>query len=56
VASAQSFGPVMRFVYGAKHAAAFLTAYLRKYLPRPSAAVDAAGNAVPRTDPGSIYH
>jgi cation diffusion facilitator CzcD-associated flavoprotein CzcO len=56
VASAQSFGPVMRFVYGAKHAAAFLTAYLRKDLRRPSAAVDAAGNAVLRTDPGSIYH
>jgi cation diffusion facilitator CzcD-associated flavoprotein CzcO len=56
VTSAQSFGPVMRFVYGAKHAAAFLTAYLRKDLPRPSAAVDAAGNAVLRTDPGSIYH
>jgi FAD-dependent urate hydroxylase len=56
VASAQSFGPVMRFVYGAKHAAAFLTAHLRKDLPRPSAAVDAAGNAVLRTDPGSIYH
>jgi cation diffusion facilitator CzcD-associated flavoprotein CzcO len=55
-ASAQSFGPVMRFVYGAKHAAAFLTAYLRKDFPRPSAAVDAAGNAVLRTDPGSIYH
>jgi hypothetical protein len=56
VASAQSFGPVMRFVYGAKHAAAFLTAHLRKDLPRPSAAADAAGNAVLRTDPGSIYH
>jgi thioredoxin reductase len=55
VASAQSFGPVMRFVYGAKHAAAFLTAHLRKGLPRPSAAVDAAANAVLRTDPRSIY-
>lgn len=56
VASAQSFGPVMRFVYGAKHAAAFLTEHLRKDLPRPSAAADSAGNAVLRTDPGSIYH
>jgi len=56
VASAQSFGPVMRFVYGAKHAAAFLTANLRKDVARPSAAVDAAGNAVLRTDPRSIYH
>jgi FAD-dependent urate hydroxylase len=56
VVSAQSFGPVMRFVYGAKHAAAFLTAYLRKDLPRPSAAADAARNTVLRTDPGSIYH
>ncbi len=56
VASAQSFGPVMRFVYGAKHAAAFLTAHLRKGLPRPAAAADAAGNAVLRTDPRSIYH
>jgi len=28
ITSAQSFGPVMRFVYGAKHAAAFLTAHL----------------------------
>jgi FAD-dependent urate hydroxylase len=56
VASAQSFGPVMRFVYGAKHAAAFLTAHLRRGLPRPAAAADAAGNAVLRTDPRSIYH
>jgi cation diffusion facilitator CzcD-associated flavoprotein CzcO len=51
VTSAQSFGPVMRFVYGAKHAAAFLTAHLRKGFPRRSAAVDAAGNAVLRIDP-----
>jgi len=29
ITSAQSLGPVMRFVYGAKHAAAFLTAHLR---------------------------
>jgi hypothetical protein len=56
VASAQSFGPVMRFVYGAKHAAAFLTAHLRKSLPRPAAAAGAAGNAVLRTNPRSIYH
>jgi thioredoxin reductase len=55
VASAQSFGPVMRFVYGAKHAAAFLSAHLRKGLARPSAAVDAGGNAMLRTDPRSIY-
>jgi thioredoxin reductase len=55
VASAQSFGPVMRFVYGARHAAAFLAAHLRRDLPRPSAAADAAGNAVLRTDPPSIY-
>jgi thioredoxin reductase len=54
--SAPSFGPVMRFVYGAKHAAAFLAAHLRKDLSRPSAAADAAGNAVLRTDPRSIYH
>jgi thioredoxin reductase len=52
---AQSYGPVMRFVYGAKHAAAFLTAHLRKDLPRPSA-VDAARNAVLRTDPASTYY
>ena|ERR1700687_5621116 len=56
VTSAQSFGPVKRFVYGAKHAAAFLTAHLRKDLPRASAAADVARNAVLRTDPGSIYH
>jgi len=56
VASAQSFGPVMRFVYGAKHAAAFLTAHLRRDLARPSVAVHAASNAVLRTDPDSIYH
>ena len=56
MASAQSFGPVMRFVYGAKHTAAFLTAHLRKGLPRPAAAADAAGNAVLRTNPRSIYH
>jgi len=55
VTSAQSFGPVMRFVYGAKHAAALLTAHLRKDVPRPSVAADAAGNAVLRTDPRSIY-
>ncbi len=55
VASAQSFGPVMRFVYGAKHAAAFLTAHLSKNRRRPSAEVAAARNAVFRTDPGSIY-
>jgi hypothetical protein len=30
VTSAQSFGPVMRFVYGAKHAATTLTRYVRK--------------------------
>ena len=29
IASALSFGPVMRFVYGTKHAAAILTAHLR---------------------------
>ncbi len=29
VASAQSFGPVMRFVYGTKHAAAILTRHVR---------------------------
>jgi cation diffusion facilitator CzcD-associated flavoprotein CzcO len=56
VTSAESFGPVMRFVYGAKHAAAFLTAHLCKDVPRRSAAADAAGNAALRTDPGSIYH
>jgi len=30
LASALSFGPVMRFVYGTKHAAVILTAYLRR--------------------------
>jgi cation diffusion facilitator CzcD-associated flavoprotein CzcO len=30
VASAQSFGPVMRFVYGTKHAAAILTRHMRR--------------------------
>jgi cation diffusion facilitator CzcD-associated flavoprotein CzcO len=30
VTSAQSFGPVMRFAYGSKHAATFLTRHLRK--------------------------
>ena len=44
------------WMFGAKHAAAFLSAHLRKDLPRRSAAVDAAGNAVLRTDPRSIYH
>jgi FAD-dependent urate hydroxylase len=53
--SAQSFGPVMRFVYGAKHAAAFLTAHLSKGVRRPSPAVEAAGKAAVRTDPRSIY-
>jgi FAD-dependent urate hydroxylase len=55
MASAQSFGPVMRFVYGAKHAAAFLTAHLSKDARRPSAAVEAARNAVMSADPRSIY-
>ena len=55
VTGAQSFGPVMRFVYGAKHAAAFLTAHLRRDLPRAATAADAAANAVLRTDPRSIY-
>lgn len=54
-ASALSFGPVMRFVYGAKHAAAFLTAHLRKSRHRPSAGNNAARNAVFRADPKSIY-
>jgi len=55
VTGAQSFGPVMRFVYGAKHAAAFLAAHLRRDFTRPSTAADAAANAVLRTDPRSIY-
>jgi cation diffusion facilitator CzcD-associated flavoprotein CzcO len=54
-ASAHSFGPVMRFVYGAKHAAAFLAARLRKSRRRPAADVDTARRAVLRTDPRSIY-
>ena len=33
IASAQSFGPVMRFVYGAKHAAAILTRHVRAATP-----------------------
>ncbi|MGB9365161.1 MAG: NAD(P)-binding domain-containing protein [Xanthobacteraceae bacterium] len=43
LASAQSFGPVMRFVYGAKHAATIMTHHVaaarpaRVALPRPSA-------------------
>jgi FAD-dependent urate hydroxylase len=56
ISSAQSFGPVMRFVYGAKHASAFLTAHLRKDLPRASLAVGTASNTALRTDPRSIYH
>ena len=55
MASAQSFGPVMRFVYGAKHAAAFLTAHLSEDARRPSAAVEAPRNAVMSADPRSIY-
>jgi FAD-dependent urate hydroxylase len=55
IASAQSFGPVMRFVYGAKHAAAFLTAHLSQDVRRPSAAVEAARNVVMPADPRSIY-
>lgn len=54
--SAQSFGPVMRFVYGAKHAAGFLTAHLSKNPARPSATVEAAArNAAMQRDPRSIY-
>jgi FAD-dependent urate hydroxylase len=55
VAGAQSFGPVMRFVYGAKHAAAFLTGHLRKDMPRSSVAVATARHVAMRTDPRSIY-
>jgi hypothetical protein len=36
LASAFSFGPVMRFVFGAKHAAAILTAHLRAAGRTPS--------------------
>ena len=54
-ASALSFGPVMRFVYGAKHAAAFLTAHLSKDRHRQSAGYDAARNAVLRTNTKSVY-
>jgi len=36
LASAMTFGPVMRFVYGTKHAAAILASHLRSYALRPS--------------------
>jgi thioredoxin reductase len=37
LASAQSFGPVMRFVYGAKHASTILTRHIRATLRMPIA-------------------
>lgn len=54
VSSAQSFGPVMRFVYGAKHAAAILTAQLRRSPRTRLFAARPAAEAVLRTDPTSI--
>jgi FAD-dependent urate hydroxylase len=36
IASALSFGPVMRFVYGAQHAAAILTSHIRASAPQRS--------------------
>ena len=36
LASAFSFGPVMRFVYGTKHAAAILTSHMRSRVTQPS--------------------
>jgi FAD-dependent urate hydroxylase len=50
IASALSFGPVMRFVYGAKHAAAILTAHLRTVAraANPAAAIAAVPAAAPR--------
>jgi cation diffusion facilitator CzcD-associated flavoprotein CzcO len=49
IASALSFGPVMRFVYGARHAAAILTAHIllpaRQRAPSPSTAFGAKSAA-----------
>jgi FAD-dependent urate hydroxylase len=44
LASALSFGPVMRFVYGARHAAAILTAHMRS-AARPQSVSAALGAA-----------
>jgi FAD-dependent urate hydroxylase len=49
IASALSFGPVMRFVYGAKYAAAILTAHMRTVARPASPAVTIA--AVPAAAP-----
>ncbi len=43
ISSLQSFGSVMRFIYGAKHAAAILTARA----PRPARAADIRAGATP---------
>jgi len=50
LASAQSFGPVMRFVYGAKHASAILTRHVRPALRMSitnSETADQPGSAKP---------
>ena len=51
VTSAQSFGPVMRFAYGAKHAAAILTKHLRKSSQARSYGVDAPYRQAVTTQP-----
>ena len=50
LASAQSFGPVMRFVYGARHAATIVTRHIQAARPaRASVGSPSAGRAKPVT-------
>ena len=51
IASAQSFGPVMRFVYGAKHAATILTRHVRAATPARSRAVKPVEGSIASTAP-----
>ena len=51
VTSAQSFGPVMRFVYGAKHAAAIITRHVRKSSGARSHGVDGSHRQAVTTQP-----
>ena len=51
IASAQSFGPVMRFVYGAKHAAAILTRHVRAAIPARSRVAEPVDGSIASAAP-----
>ena len=51
IASAQSFGPLMRFVYGAKHAATILARHVRAATPARSRAVEPVDGSIASAAP-----